>query len=195
MSKGSQEQANMEILKVQNITISPDSIRSAIAALEQAIDLHSRMKSHFEEILALQEGRAGAGRGPVIGLKPSRAGGRGRRPPGEMTLRQAILSVLARNKGPLKPVILRDKVLEAGYKTAATSQSFYTAVFNTARKEPGITKTSAGFQLKEGYSPEAAAGDATGAAKKRASPGRGRALRRRAARRRLRGRAAKKEGK
>ena len=40
-----------------------------------------------------------------------------------------------------------NKVLAAGYKTSAKPQSFYTAVFNTAKQLPGIVKTRAGFSM------------------------------------------------
>lgn len=131
----------MEVLKVESITITPDSLDQAIKALEEAIEKHTEIKGHLEQVLALQSGTAASGR--VV-----RVGGRGRRPRGEMTLRQAILAVLSKVKGPLKPIELRDRVLKSGYKTTATPQSIYTAVFNTARKEPSITKTGEGFQLK-----------------------------------------------
>ena len=42
----------------------------------------------------------------------------------------------------------KKKVLESGYQTSATSQSFYTAVFNTARAESSILKTKEGFSLR-----------------------------------------------
>lgn len=129
----------MEALRIETITISPDSIRSAIQDLERAIDTHTKIKEHLERVLALQKGGSGVG--------PTRRLGRGRRAKGEKTLRDAIVDVLKKTKKPLKPVELRDRVMTSGYATTATPQSLYTAVFNTARKDPGISKTKEGFQL------------------------------------------------
>ena len=140
----------MEILKIENVQISPKSIRAVLKALDKAIAKHTEMKQLIEHLLVVQEngGREGVvlARGPGRPIIPGR---RGRRLRGEKTLREAIVDVLKANRGPLKPVELRDKVLESGYLTTATAQSFYTAVFNTARNEPSVAKTPGGFQLKK----------------------------------------------
>ena len=80
---------------------------------------------------------------PTPAARP-RKPGRGRRPAGEKTLRQAIREVLAQSDRPLKPVELKDAVLVHGYQTSAKPASFYTAVFNTAGKDPAIRKNEEG---------------------------------------------------
>ena len=108
-------------------------------------------------------------------------------------IREAILKVLGRNKKPLKPIELRDKVLASGYATSATPQSLYTAVFNTARKERGISKTKEGFQLKKGRASKSA-----GKKRRRKKKTSGRkevGVKRTAARRLRKGRGRRKVGK
>ncbi len=130
----------MEDITIQNVEIETDSLRVALNALDDAIRSHIRMRDLIEELLLLQEGKIPA-RGAV-------GRGRGRRARGKKTLRETIVEVLKASKTPLKPIVLRDKVLDAGYLTTATPQSFYTAIFNTATNEPGVVNTAFGFQLK-----------------------------------------------
>lgn len=131
----------MKTIRLRNVVLTPKSLNSAIAEIERTIEKHRQMKEHLEAALSI-----GAGKGTIGRSR----GGRGRRAKGEQTLREAILGVLGKTKRPVKPVDLRDKVLQSGYATAATPQSLYTAVFNTARKEPAIVKTKEGFQLRKG---------------------------------------------
>ncbi len=124
-------------LKIQEVKVSPDSVRAAITALETAIRKHTQMKQLLDELLSVQDGANRA--------RPTGARGRRR---GSKTLRQVILEVLKASKRPLRPVELRDRVLDAGYQTTAKPISFYTAVFNAARQDPEVAKTVGGFQLK-----------------------------------------------
>ncbi len=142
-------------IKVQNVTISPSEIREVIASLEDAIKRNQELKTLCERILRVQ--------GEPVGAR-----GRGRRPKGVKTLRQVIVEVLEKSSEPLGAGALRDRVLKAGYETTATRQSFYTAVYNTATKEPSIKKTGAGFQLRRGGAKKAAGGRKKKARAKRA---------------------------
>lgn len=128
----------MDELKIQHIHFHPDSLRSALSALEEAIAKHTRMRDLITQLLAVQEGR------PAPATEGRRGGGRGRRAAGEKTLRQAIREVLGQSSRPLKPVELKDAVLVHGYQTAAKPSSFYTAVFNTAGKDPAVGKNEEG---------------------------------------------------
>jgi hypothetical protein len=173
----------METLKVQNITISPASIRSAINALAAAIEKHTQIKRRFEEILDLQEQSSVSGRrgrpavsGDLGQARASRNGRRRRRHDGP-TLRDVIVQVLSKTRRPLGPTELKNEILAAGYKTTAKPASLYTAVFNTAKKTDGVLKTKKGFSLKRaagagggggGKSP----GRPAGAAQKKGSPAR-----------------------
>ena len=60
-----------------------------------------------------------------------------------------ITEVLQKSRKPLRPGELRDRVLAAGYPTSAKPESFYVAVFNTAKKIPGVIKNKSGFRLKK----------------------------------------------
>lgn len=129
-------------LKLNKVQVSTSSLRAAITALDMAIATNTKMKEHLEAVLALQEKGA-------TNIKDARAVGRAPRLANRRTLREAILDVLAKSKKPLRPVELKDKVLQSGYATNATPQSFYIAVFNTAGKEPGVIKTQEGYRLRK----------------------------------------------
>ncbi len=58
--------------------------------------------------------------------------------------------MLSKTKGPLKPGVLRDKVLASGYETTSTPQNFYTSVWVAANGAPEVKKTKGGFQLRGG---------------------------------------------
>jgi hypothetical protein len=55
--------------------------------------------------------------------------------------------VLKAAKGPLAPVVLRDRVIGAGYP-AKNPKTLYTAIFAAAKKDPAIKKTKDGFSMK-----------------------------------------------
>jgi hypothetical protein len=144
----------MEVLRVEHVTIHPKSIHSALDVLEKTIERHTRLKRQLEEILALQGGMApGRGRPGKDSPEGRMVRGPGRPARGEITLRQAILQVLRGRTVPVKPIELVNLVLASGYPTSAKPQSFYIAVFNTAKKEPAVKKSKAGFELRAGYKP------------------------------------------
>lgn len=170
----------MKTLEVRNVEIRPDSIQEAIEELEKAIAKHSKMKDLLEQLLAVSSGRSPA-KGAPRGRKPAGAprAQRGRPGPGgRKTLRVAIEEVLrAAGGGPVKPVDLRNLVRASDYPTTATPQSLYTAVFNTAKQMPNVSKTAAGFSLKASAMRKAApaAGKKTSAGAKKAKRTTGRA--------------------
>ena len=74
--------------------------------------------------------------------------GRGRRPAGVKTL---ITDVLKKSRKALRPGVLRDRVLDGRRvrDDGPSPQAFYVAVFNTAKKIPGVEHTKDGFRLKK----------------------------------------------
>ena len=63
-------------------------------------------------------------------------------------------------------------MLASGYETTATPQSFYTSVFTTAKSAPGVKKTKAGFELKDGRRGKAGKRKAAGKKRGRKKAGR-----------------------
>ncbi|MBN1441213.1 MAG: hypothetical protein JXA90_00825, partial [Planctomycetes bacterium] len=149
----------MKVLEVRNINIEPSSIREALADLEAAIAKSTQMKELLEQLLALSTGDGAKARSRRRGRPKGKrskaqektaAKGSGRKAARGMTLRQAIVKVLKSAGKPLRPIDLCRKVLDAGYKSKATAESFYTAVFSTAKKEPMVQKLDKAFALKKG---------------------------------------------
>ena len=131
-------------INVQDVSINPGELEKIISSLETAITRNTRVKELCEEILEVQKSstsglRKNGGKG--------KGGRRNKRPQGGKTLAETIAEVLSSNRGPLRPIELKNKILAAGYKTSAKPQSFYTAVFNTAKQLPGIVKTRDGFSM------------------------------------------------
>tara|TARA_B100001750_G_scaffold233283_1_gene233333 strand:- start:1002 stop:1451 length:450 start_codon:yes stop_codon:yes gene_type:complete len=131
-------------INVQDVSINPGELEKIISSLETAISRNTRVKELCEEILEVQKSstsglRKNGGKG--------KGGRRNKRPQGRKTLAETIAEVLSSNRGPLRPIELKNKILAAGYKTSAKPQSFYTAVFNTAKQLPGIVKTRDGFSM------------------------------------------------
>ncbi len=138
-----------------DVAISPKSLRAAIKSLEESIDRQTRMREHLEALLAFQGGTATGkrrGRPAKASTKAKKkvAAKPGKRARGGKTLREAIVAVLKRSKGPLKPGVLRDRVLASGHETTATPQNFYTSVWVAANGTPGVKNTKAGFELRGG---------------------------------------------
>lgn len=131
-------------INVQDVSINPGELEKIISSLETAIARNTRVKELCEEILKVQESSV-SGLGGNGGN--GKSGRRNKRPQGGKTLAETIAEVLSSNRGPLRPIELKNKVLAAGYKTTAKPQSFYTAVFNTAKQLPGIVKTRDGFSM------------------------------------------------
>ena len=131
-------------INIQDVSINPGELEKIISSLETAIARNTRVKELCEEILKVQESSV-SGLGGNGG--DGKSGRRNKRPQGEKTLAETIAAVLSSDRGPLRPIELKNKVLAAGYKTSAKPQSFYTAVFNTAKQLPGIVKTRAGFSM------------------------------------------------
>ena len=131
-------------INVQDVSINPGELEKIISSLETAISRNTRVKELCEEILEVQKSstsglRKNGGKG--------KGGRRNKRSQGGKTLAETIVEVLSSNRGPLRPIELKNKILAAGYKTSAKPQSFYTAVFNTAKQLPGIVKTRDGFSM------------------------------------------------
>ena len=131
-------------INVQDVSINPGELEKIISSLETAISRNTRVKELCEEILEVQKSstsglRKNGGKGE--------GGRRNKRLQGGKTLAETIVEVLSSNRGPLRPIELKNKILAAGYKTSAKPQSFYTAVFNTAKQLPGIVKTRDGFSM------------------------------------------------
>ena len=131
-------------INVQDVSINPGELEKIISSLETAITRNTRVKELCEEILEVQKSSANS-----LGKNGGRrnSGRRMKRPQGGKTLAETIAEVLSSNRGPLRPIELKNKILAAGYKTSAKPQSFYTAVFNTAKKLPGVVKTRDGFSM------------------------------------------------
>ena len=131
-------------INVQDVSINPGELEKIISSLETAISRNTRVKELCEEILEVQKSSASdLGKNGGAG----KSGRRNKRPQGGKTLAETIAEVLSSNRGPLRPIELKNKILAAGYKTSAKPQSFYTAVFNTAKKLPGVVKTRDGFSM------------------------------------------------
>ena len=131
-------------INVQDVSINPGELEKIISSLETAITRNTRVKELCEEILEVQKSstsglRKNGGKG--------KGGRRNKRPQRRKPLAETIAEVLSSNRGPLRPIELKNKILAAGYKTSAKPQSFYTAVFNTAKQLPGIVKTRDGFSM------------------------------------------------
>ncbi len=131
-------------INIQDVSVNPGELEKIISSLETAITRNTRVKELCEEILEVQKSSAddlwkNGGDG--------KSGRRNKRPRGGKTLAETIAEVLSSNRGPLRPIELKNKILAAGYKTSAKPQSFYTAVFNTAKKLPGVVKTRDGFSM------------------------------------------------
>lgn len=135
-------------VQIENITIDTVELRKLISSLDDAIARNRRVRALCEKILALQTKTASttSRKSPRTGMA-HRKGARGRRRRGTKTLATVIEEVLKNRKKPLRPAELRDRVLAAGYETRAKPESFYVAVFNTAKKIPGVLKTKEGFRL------------------------------------------------
>jgi len=131
-------------INIQDVSINPGELEKIISSLETAITRNTRVKELCEEILEVQKSSANS-LGKNGGKRNS--GRRMKRPQGGKTLAETIAEVLSSNRGPLRPIELKNKILAAGYKTSAKPQSFYTAVFNTAKKLPGVVKTRDGFSM------------------------------------------------
>ena len=131
-------------INIQDVSINPGELEKIISSLETAITRNTRVKELCEEILEVQKSSANS-----LGKNGGRrnSGRRMKRPQGGKTLAETIAEVLSSNRGPLRPIELKNKILAAGYKTSAKPQSFYTAVFNTAKKLPGVVKTRDGFSM------------------------------------------------
>jgi len=131
-------------INVQDVSINPGELEKIISSLETAITRNTRVKELCEEILEVQKSSADdLWKNGNYG----KSGRRNKRPQGGKTLAETIAEVLSSNRGPLRPIELKNKILAAGYKTSAKPQSFYTAVFNTAKKLPGVVKTRDGFSM------------------------------------------------
>jgi hypothetical protein len=124
-------------INIQDVNINPGELEKIILSLEGAIARNIKVKELCEEILSVQK---------AAGSKAGRNSKNGR-PRGGKTLAQAISEILKKRRKPMRPIDLKNRVLAAGYKTSAKPQSFYTAVFNTAKQIPGIVKTREGFSL------------------------------------------------
>ena len=122
-------------INIQDVNINPGELEKIILSLEDAIARNIKVKELCEEILSVQKAAGG------------KAGRNNGRPRGGKTLAQAISEILKKSRKPMRPIDLKNRVLAAGYKTSAKPQSFYTAVFNTAKQIPGIVKTREGFRL------------------------------------------------
>ena len=131
-------------INVQDVSINPGELEKIISSLETAITRNTRVKELCEEILEVQKSSTS---GLWKNSGKGKSGGRNKRPQGGKTLAETIAEVLSSNSGPLRTIELKNKVLAAGYKTSANPQSFYTAVFNTAKKLPGVVKTRDGFSM------------------------------------------------
>ena len=155
-----------------DIALNPKSLRTAIKSLEEAIEQHTRMREHLEGILALQSGASNVKpRGRPAKKRTAKTTTKKRAKRTGPTLREAIVDVLSKAKAPVKGAELRDRVLAGTYETSATPENFYTSVYNTARVEPRIKKTDAGFELRGGAGKKATTKKT---AKKRATKSAGR---------------------
>ncbi len=128
------------------VTVDSEDLQSTIESLEAANARNLRIKALYEEILRVQGGGA---RSSSISPWRTGLGVRVARARNAKTLAETITDVLLEASEPLRPKDLRDRVLEAGYITQARDDSFYIAVFNTAKKVPGIIKSKAGFSLNK----------------------------------------------
>ena len=122
-------------INIQDVNINPGELEKIILSLEDAIARNIKVKELCEEILSVQKAAGG------------KAGRNNGRPRGGKTLAQAISEILKKSRKPMRPIDLKNRVLAAGYKTSAKPQSFYTAVFNTAKQLPGVVKTRDGFSM------------------------------------------------
>ena len=96
-------------INVQDVSINPGELEKIISSLETAISRNTRVKELCEEILEVQKSstsglRKNGGKG--------KGGRRNKRPQGRKTLAETIAEVLSSNRGPLRPIELKNKVVD-----------------------------------------------------------------------------------
>ena len=120
---------------MQSGALTAEKIRAIIKEIDEQVALALKQREHLVALLRLQ--------GKPLGGAAKRSTLRG-----APMLKDVIVSILSKEKKPVKPGALRDKILNSGYETRSNRRTFYTNVFQTAARLPGVKKTKEGFSLE-----------------------------------------------
>ncbi len=134
----------------------------AKSSLEQALEELKAERDRIDSAIETLEGVIGsvggatkAKRGPRVakGTRKKAGAKRGakRQPRGAMKAK--LYEILGAAKKPLAVSEVRDRFIADGYPYS-TPQVLYTAIFNSAKTDPGVIKTSKGLRLRAGASAE-----------------------------------------